>query len=70
MALGQKHSDTLLEQACERALAISGAPSYKTVKTLIARIDTADEDRDEVGFAYLRGADYYEGQQTGDSNNG
>ena len=69
MALGQKHGDGLLESACKRSLAITHAPSYKTVKTLIARIadDAPDPDNE---FAYLRGADYFDQQARGDEIDG
>ena len=51
-----------LDEACMRALAINRVPSYKTVKTILSRMETNDRDlfSDKNEFAYLRGAGYFE----------
>lgn len=56
--LSRRHSDELLEQACAKALEYSKAPSYKTVKTIIAKLKP-QADTDINAHAYLRGSDYY-----------
>lgn len=58
LELGQKHGDDTLEQACSKALEFSKNPSYKTVKTIVARM-AADKKSDPDEHAYLRGAQYY-----------
>lgn len=62
IALSDKHGDKLLNEACIRALAISRVPSYKTVKTILARLPVINEKEDipDHSFAYLRGADYFD----------
>lgn len=58
LALGQRHGARALEEACAKALSLTSRPSYKTVKTLLARmLAEAPEDPDDG--AYLRGNDYY-----------
>lgn len=72
MGLGKKHSDEALERACARALEINRVPSYKTVKTLIARLDIAEEQEDSENniHAYLRGADYFDSEMKRTDKNG
>lgn len=61
LGLAKKYGDTLLDEACMRALAINRTPSYKTVKTILSRMETSDKDlfSDQNEFAYLRGAEYF-----------
>jgi len=60
IALAKKHGDRALNEACIRSLAISRTPSYKTVKTILARMtETANTKADESEHAYLRGAEYF-----------
>lgn len=62
IGLAKKYGDMKLDEACMRALAINRAPSYKTVKTILSRMEASNtntfSDRNE--FAYLRGAGYFE----------
>ena len=66
-ALADKYGDTLLEQACQHALAINRSPSYKTVKTIIARMADvgAPLSPNDNEFAYLRGAKYFDAESGG-----
>ena len=61
MALSKKHGDKNLNEACLRALAITRAPGYKTVKTILMRMDAANTNQfsDNNEFAYIRGAEYF-----------
>jgi len=70
IALGDRYGNTRLDEACTRALAINRTPSYKTVKTLIARIADDPDDSTDNTFAYLRGADYFDSTEQGDDDNG
>jgi len=58
--LGRRHGDDVLEEACAKALEYTRNPSYKTVKTVAAKI-AADKPGQPDGHAYLRGSDYYDG---------
>ena len=67
--LGRRHGDGILEEACAKALEYSRNPSYKTVKTIAAKL-AADKPDDSDGHAYLRGGDYYgAGTRSGDDGN-
>ena len=60
LALAKKHGDKALDEACTRALSINRSPSYKTVKTILARMsEAADTKADGNEHAYLRGAEYF-----------
>lgn len=65
LALAKKHGDALLEQACAKALSYSPRPSYKTIKSLIAKM-AADIPENPDDGAYLRGNDYYQNLDAGD----
>ena len=55
----------MLEQACAKALSYSPRPSYKTIKSIIAKMAaSAPEDPDDG--AYLRGSDFYQNLDEGD----
>ena len=58
IGLGERNGNGLLEEACAKARAISARPTYKTVKTILARL-VAQRQADPDEHAYLRGADYY-----------
>ena len=58
--LGRRHGDDVLDEACSKALEYSRNPSYKTVKTIAAKL-AADKPGEPDGHAYLRGSDYYDG---------
>ena len=65
----RRHSDGILEEACAKALEHSRNPSYKTVKTIAAKL-AADRPDDPDGHACLCGGDYYDaGTRSGDSGN-
>lgn len=72
IALSKKHGDQALEKACGRALEINRAPSYKTIKTLITRLDTEQsvEPEDDNTHAYLRGAKYFDAALERNPQNG
>ena len=59
IALADTFGKDSLEKACARALEISKNPSYKTVKTIIARIND-EYVSDDNSHAYLRGASYFD----------
>lgn len=70
LGLGRRHGDAILEEACSKALEYSRNPSYKTVKTIAAKL-AADKPDEADGHAYLRGSDYYDaGAHSGDDNDG
>ena len=56
--LGRRHGDEVLEEACAKALEYARNPSYKTVKTIAAKL-AADAPGEADGHAYLRGSEYY-----------
>lgn len=66
IALSDKYGNARLEDACARALTISHAPSYKTVKTLIATIEEDKGTTSDESFAYLRGAAYFDDMTGGE----
>lgn len=70
LKLSDVYSKTMLEAACGKALQFSQAPSYKTVKAILAGMkarqskpaDKADAVQDHVNpYAVTRGAEYYGG---------
>ena len=54
----QAHGRQELERACAKALSYSPRPSYKTIKSIIAKSAEPSGEDPDVG-AYLRGSDYY-----------
>lgn len=58
MALADKHGRQELERACAKALSYSPRPSYKTIKSIIAKSAELSGEDPDAG-AYLRGSDYY-----------
>ena len=65
LSLASKHGESTLEQACAKALSYSPRPSYKTIKSIIARMAAlAPEDPDDG--AYLRGSSFYQDLDEGD----
>ena len=65
LSLAKKHGKGMLEQACAKALSYSPRPSYKTIKSIIAKMAaSAPEDPDDG--AYLRGSDFYQNLDEGD----
>lgn len=59
--LGRRHGGAILEQACGKALEFARNPTYKTVKTIAAKL-AADRPADPHQHAYLRGSKYYEAE--------
>lgn len=57
--LARRYSNSLLEEACSKALEYSRNPSYKTVKTIATKL-VADTPQNPNEGAYLRGSKYYE----------
>jgi len=66
MSLADKYGDQALDDACARALSITRQPSYKTVKTIIAKHNANEAEQNTSGneFAYLRGAAYFDATST------
>ena len=70
LKLADKYSSRRLEQACERALAYSSRPSYKSIKNLLSA-STQDTETDNVSETeelarprgITRGAGYYGGKR-------
>lgn len=58
MALADKHGGQELERACAKALSYSPRPSYKTIKSIIAKSAELSGKDPDAG-AYLRGSDYH-----------
>lgn len=58
LGLADKYSTEVLEQACAKALSMTPAPSYKTIKLAAASIATEQQNDPDAG-AFLRGAEYY-----------
>lgn len=67
--LGRRHGDDVLEEACSKALGYSRNPSYKTVKTIAAKL-ASDKPGEPDGHAYLRGSEYYDGAGADGSGEG
>lgn len=66
LKLAEKHSVKSLESACEKALSYTAAPSYKSIKNILAAKKTKqskehnDHAKSELNqFGITRGADYY-----------
>ena len=73
LKLAEKHSPTKLEEACKRALLYSRAPSYKSIKNLLAamkeNLESASQDSDQLSsgsqvHGITRGARYYGGKKS------
>ncbi len=65
LSLGRKHGKDMFEQACAKVLSYSARPSYKTVKSLIAKMAESVPEGPDDG-AYLRGSDYYQNLDEGE----
>ena len=67
LKLADKYSNELLEHACKRALSYTPVPSYRSVKNIMAMIDTSNldlcssEDKPKNKYGITRGAKYYGG---------
>lgn len=62
LKLAEKYSANRLEAACAKALTFTGAPSYRSIKTIITTVvDETDTDTENKHTAsgITRGADYY-----------
>lgn len=65
LKLAEKYSDALLEAACEKALAYTASPSYKSVKNILVTgseklvSETTDTKTTHKAHGITRGADYY-----------
>lgn len=67
LKLADKYSDQRLEAACQKALAYTASPSYKSIKNILAaephKLDTepqaSDAEATQNKHAITRGADYY-----------
>ncbi|MCQ5090949.1 hypothetical protein [Slackia exigua] len=57
--MADKRGKEVLEQACAKALSYSARPSYKTIKSIIAKMAAEAPENPNDG-AYLRGNDYYQ----------
>jgi hypothetical protein len=58
LALGERNGWDELEEACAKACEISRSPSYKTVKTLLARM-LEERAADPDANAFVRGPEHY-----------
>ncbi len=73
LKLAEKHSAQKLETVCKKALTYSKAPSYKSIKNLLATMkdippaETRKEPAQNYGIT--RGARYYADKSTGGNNN-
>ena len=65
LSLAKKHGRRALEEACEKALSYTPRPSYKTIKSVIAKMEASKPEDPDDG-AYLRGNDYYQNLDEGD----
>jgi transposase len=68
LRLAEKHSASLLEDACKRALAFSCSPSYKSIKNLLVTlkdkpVDETQEPWKVNQYGITRGAGYYGGNR-------
>jgi hypothetical protein len=67
LKLADKYSDQRLEAACQKALAYTASPSYKSIKNILAagqdKTDTESRTQNAASaqnkHAITRGADYY-----------
>nr|WP_330411287.1 hypothetical protein [Enterocloster clostridioformis] len=73
LRLAEKYSPAKLEQACTKALAYSGKPSYKSINNLLATMkgepdltadDTAASKAEAKPHGITRGARYYGGKKS------
>ena len=64
LELEKRHGGVVVEQACAKALSYSPRPSYKTIKSIAAKM-AADIPEDPDDGAYLRGSDYYQSLDEG-----
>ena len=58
LSLGERNGWDVLEEACAKACEISRSPSYKTVKTLVARM-LEERASDPDAHAFVRGPEHY-----------
>ncbi|MBQ6491394.1 MAG: IS21 family transposase, partial [Atopobiaceae bacterium] len=65
LSLAGRHGGPMLERACAKALSYSPRPSYKTVKSVIAKMAAEAPDDPDDG-AHLRGNGYYDNLDLGD----
>ena len=68
LKLAEKYSPKLLEEACEKALAYSHSPSYKSIKNLLVTMKEKpalkqQDDQDTNKHGITRGAKYYGGDR-------
>lgn len=71
LGLAAKHGGRAVEEACERACGITRAPSFKTVKIILANMPDRDEQRDaKEDYAILRGEGYYGGEPAASGGDG
>lgn len=66
--LGRKHGDDILESACSKALEYSKVPTYKTVKTIAAKL-VGETTKTPNEHAYLRGSNYFDLSTQKETNN-
>ena len=66
LKLTEKYSDTLLEEACKKALTYTASPSYKSIKNILATQsekliseNKTDIQSTQKTHGITRGADYY-----------
>lgn len=73
LRLAEKYSPAKLEQACTKALAYSGKPSYKNINNLLAAMkdesgsssdDTVTSKAEAKPHGIKRGARYYGGKKS------
>ena len=66
---GRRHGDAIPGESCAKAPGYARNPSYKTVKTIAAKL-AADAPGEGCGHAYLRGSDHCEAGASPDGNEG
>lgn len=67
LKLGERHSESRLEAACEKALSYTASPSYKSIKNILATgtKETSKPDAEKPtknNYGVTRGANYYGGK--------
>lgn len=69
LKLAERHSESGLESACEKALSYTASPSYKSIKNILAtgtkeisKPDTDTEKSTKNIYGLTRGANYYGGK--------
>lgn len=70
ISLAERYGESLLEEACTRALLYSSRPSYKTVKGIMGALAAQKEETDDEKGAFLRGAGYYRQLEDGGKDEG